>query len=423
MRRAVKNYTELIKAGKLGHKKINGILWPTLEFTNMLIDFQVNFVTTIWELENNILYRPVFFEGAKELVKQNLPSKASLSRHISSSHEIVKLIFKGCLFTENVYFFSSKVDFVFETSEEHKTEFLSSVNFMSSTLKGKLRFYNAAFKSYLKFDNTRFEKLIDFWNSTFNESIVFYKVDFLSTVVFAACRFNNNILFTYSLFKNKVIFRGATFYQGLDLSNALIDGDFNFFDIKLNNFNSVNHNNDESSYNLMIETGKSIPTINKRETFRIIKQYFYDNGDELKAVEFAKYEKETIKEITKQTRAYFGASKNSCNLYLRYTFEQFSLWLNKWSNDYKNSYLRGGLFTVGVCVLFSLLSYFSMKSHFDTHLDDLNLFFQYLNPVHKPIQLSCGVNSNTWLLLSETFGRIFIGYGIYQTIQAFRKLK
>ena len=40
-----------------------------------------------------------------------------------------------------------------------------------------------------------------------------------------------------------------------------------------------------------------IPTINKKETFRIIKQYFQNNGDDLEYVKYLGLEKKPIYEI------------------------------------------------------------------------------------------------------------------------------
>ncbi len=104
------------------------------------------------------------------------------------------------------------------------------------------------------------------------------------------------------------------------------------------------------------------------------------------------------------------------------------LWFNKWSNNYGKSYIRSILFTLIVPFPFFYLSILG-TNHFEFNynitgssiLEGLKYFIQFLVPTHKFNYIE--ENPNFMFYLFDFLGRIFVGYGIYQTIQAFRKFK
>lgn len=367
-------------------------------------DFDFNF-----DLRNNLI----------ELHKLKHPiNNGSTATNFSS---VKHYVFKNCKFS-----FELNIHETLETklTFEQNCEF-ADINFKDATIKENIRFYECKFNGNCDFENTKFLDLVDFWNSTFNKPILFYKTDFFSTTVFSACHFRENVLFTYSLFESKVIFRGATFSKGLDLSLAINSGEYNFFNMKLNNYISEKHSNEED-YTGMIESFK-IPTINKKETFRIIKQHFQSNGDDLEYVKYLKLEKKPIFEIISQNRKETKRS-NFWN-YLHHSFDLLSLGLNRISNNHRNSYLLGIVFTVVVGLFFFSLSLLSLPdfiiewepSNWEK-MDLWKVYLSFMNPTHD-IKLFNHYCPTGWTYFWQTWGRIFVGYGIYQTVQAFRKLK
>ena len=103
------------------------------------------------------------------------------------------------------------------------------------------------------------------------------------------------------------------------------------------------------------------------------------------------------------------------------------LWLNKWSNNFKTSWIRGVGFTLVANTLFFILvmicsKYWYLSFRWSDINETLYNWFTSLNPIHKPTDLK--VNGfNAFSYLFDALGRIFVGYGIYQTVQAFRKYR
>lgn len=330
-------------------------------------------------------------------------------------------IFDNCNFQDKI-----TLEGTFEKKLTFKNNcIVNGLDFDEVTFNNNIRFYECVFKQSCSFNNTKFNDLIDFWNSTFQIPILFYKTDFLSTTVFSACNFQENVLFTYSLFKEKTIFRGTIFDKGLDISLAINSGEYNFFNVTLNNFNSKRHLN-EADYSNMI-SNYTIPTINKKETFRIIKQHFESNGDDLEYVKYLKLEKKPIYEIVFQNL--IKTKLSQFWNYFHYLFDLFSLCLNKISNNNRNSYLLGILFTISVGLFFFTLTVLSFPDYYiefnpiKWNMDDFwKNYLIFMNPTHEVSSFD-DFHPTGWSYFWQTWGRIFIGYGIYQTVQAFRKLK
>lgn len=393
-------------------------------------------INNIEELQNFLLPKLVF-DYNQPFQFENIHFKFSLGNNFGELFKLKHLmdngsqstqfsmvnhyIFDNCRFDENVIVVGN-----FEKKVTFKNNCLiNGLNFDEATFNSNIRFYECTFTNTCSFDNTKFIDLIDFWHSTFKIPVSFYKTDFLSTTVFSACTFEENVLFTYSLFKDKVIFRGTTFVKGLDISLALNSGEYNFFNISLNNYVSKKHSK-EADYNEMI-SNCIIPTINKKETFRIIKQHFESNGDDLEYVKYLKLEKKPIFEIVTQNLVK-TKPKKFWN-YPHHIFDIISLGLNRISNNHRNSYLLGILFTIGIGLAFFSLSVISLPDYqfewnpFKWDMDEFwKNYLTFMNPTHDA-DLFDDFRPTGWTYFWQTLGRIFVGYGIYQTVQAFRKLK
>lgn len=106
-----------------------------------------------------------------------------------------------------------------------------------------------------------------------------------------------------------------------------------------------------------------------------------------------------------------------------------SLWLNKYSNNFGISWKRGVCFTITVWVIFFSI-FVMLRDGWGCHFiwADSN----YLNEAVSYLWLPSGLDklvlsdsscfiSNWFRILIFILGKILIGYGIYQTISAFRK--
>lgn len=224
-------------------------------------------------------------------------------------------------------------------------------------------------------------------------------------------------MFTYTKITNFILFTNTTFNEGLDLSLALITGNITYFNSKILSFK--NHYISEEKYNEAVEETGNIPIINKLETFRILKKHSKSNENNIQQLKFSKYELEAYNQTLKNSKDNFVDSK-------------LIFILNKISNNHNTSWILGVFFTVitsviffNLAILFSSNYCFLFEENCITHPDVLKDYFTFLIPTHKNSDLKIKANSTVPVLfyLVDILGRIFIGYGIYQTIQAFRKYK
>jgi hypothetical protein len=387
-------------------------------------------INSINELEK-FLYKSLYFDSGQPFIFRNINFKFDLGKNLLNLHplrhsskiestanmfsHIVYYIFDNCSFDEEII-----ISGVYPKRLIFNSCIIKGLDFNNSTFSENIEFNKCTFDNKCNFDNTTFNKSIEFCESVFKTPILFYRTDFINHAIFSECSFYENVLFTYSIFRDNIIFKGTTFHKGFDLSSSINSGKYNFFNITLNNFKSdVNLRNDVLSF--------VIPTVNKKETFRIIKQHFQSNGDDLEYVKYLKLEKKPIFEICfknlKETKI--------CNFwnYFHYSFELFSLSLNRVSNNNRNSYLLGILFTIIVGAIFFLFTVLSLPDYYfelNPYNWQMEIFYKYyldfMNPTHD-FNLFNNLKPNGCTYFWQTLGRIFIGYGIYQTVQAFRKLK
>lgn len=326
--------------------------------------------------------------------------------------------FKNCVFKENVKFpHTTKRD-----SSLADSTFEKNADFNNNTFEDNLRFYGTVFKGETDFNNTRFKKLADFWNAKFFSVTIFYKTDFLGTTVFSSTIFKENVLFTYSLIEKLAIFRGTVFEKGFDFSLAIIPGELSIFDIKVdyNAFKDVNDTDDVCQFADNVSKQGVITRKNKRESFRILKNKLNENQNNIDALDFAKFEMNSYSKQLEQN--VYKEGKEIQNLLLIY--------LNKFSSRHGTSWWRGVLFTFGIGLFFFYISIIA-TDNYSVGFSNINLidftscvkyFFTFILPTHS-INYLDAESPKVFYYLWDFLGRIFVSYGIYQTIQAFRKYK
>lgn len=299
--------------------------------------------------------------------------------------------------------------------------FTKLLSLRNSKLMGKIRFRKCNFNK-VDFHNTKFNDLADFWNCTFNEKTIFYKTDFLGNAVFSSATFRENVLFTYTLIDKLIIFRGTTFERGLDLSTAIITGTISYFDVLLKDFEAEKENGKEQ-YESFISKYAIIPLKNKKETYRILKNNYESLSNNSGSLEMKELEMKTLfKEV--KDKLIHGDFKNN--------FSEFVLLsLNRVSNNYGNSYLYGVIFTAIVALVFFYLSVINTSMFIfdrklciekDAFIEGLKYFWQFILPIHRFDYLG-DTKYGGGFYFFDFLGRVFVGYGVYQTIQAFRKHK
>lgn len=118
---------------------------------------------------------------------------------------------------------------------------------------------------------------------------------------------------------------------------------------------------------------------------------------------------------------------------LKFGAEKVLLFLNYISNNYGNSWARGLLFSITLYFVFFLIynasleiPFFEWKLHFTleetirTFNKSLLNYFKYIAS-YPNLQIEDRIISKWYGILNLILSRIFISYGIYQTIIAFRK--
>lgn len=116
-----------------------------------------------------------------------------------------------------------------------------------------------------------------------------------------------------------------------------------------------------------------------------------------------------------------------------FNFTKFNLWLNWISNDFGRDWVRGIFFTFGVGLLFFVLLLISTDRYqFGIPTIDWDLlpcFLKFMNPLRFfdfDLLFKSDAKFSTMQFIPGSYlwdflGRIFLAYGFYQTIQAFRR--
>jgi len=355
------------------------------------------------------------------------------------------LVIKNCDFKQSILFNNDAKNYYFNNCT------FDLINADDKTFSGKMRFHSCTFNKKLRLNNTVFKDLVDFWASTFIGKVIFYKVDFEKTTVFSISTFKDNVLFTYAKISEQAIFRGTTIEKGIDFSLAIIEGNLAIFDFTISDFPTKNGKLYKKQYESLVSEDGEIPQKNKRETFRIIKKQLADQKNTFDATKFSFLESKTFRKevwnrifppiISKETKTKWKGQRDINNLNWLQQFKRWLdawinyviLFLNRWSNRHGTSYAFGIVFTLIIGALFYYLSVTNTTKYdidyvFDWSIVKENVagYVQFLIPTHRFTYLDNfmeGYKLNPGFYIWDILGRIFIGYGIYQTIQAFRKYK
>lgn len=338
-------------------------------------------------------------------------------------------------------------------------EFKKCIYANDITFEENFRIYDSQIEK-LHFRNATFNGLADFWRTKFKQKTIFYKTDFNATVVFSMAEFYNNVLFTYSLLAGKSIFAKTEFKQGLDLSQAIISGNLQLFDIHFDNeaFNTEYFERSQKyDYQNAIDNDGIIPVENKVHTFQILRKAYEDVGNYADATKMRKMEKMAFRNynqnkigLPKPLKINIPKDENYIKSWLKEPFRAFKvlnfselksndgliLYFNRRSNKYRTSFWTGIWFTCRVVIVFSFLTlittcsfwhHLPYKGHTTFDIDAIEngvrFLINFFNPARKMNYLAALGPFLGIAYVFDFLGRIAVGYGIYQTVQAFRKFK
>jgi uncharacterized protein YjbI with pentapeptide repeats len=319
------------------------------------------------------------------------------------------------------------------------------------------------------FKGTVFEKDVNFKEARFYEDVFFLKSQFSGNANFEAVIFYGDAYFVRSTFSGDAnfyfvkfseasgIFMKASFFGYVNFKTSIFEKKANFRESFFGGNNAIFWGARFSIISLkgaIFENNSQLKgaSINKgdRETYRIIKHEFLKINNRIDALEYHK------REMKAYWRELFGIKKlpkkkwkiqklqilKIVDQYFSKFFpnklpEKFILIFNWLSTNYGTNWSRGVGFTLGTGLIFFLVlvsfllnePYFvwgweNWKEFWKVLDTGLEYYVQFLNPGHSfnfmkefkpsPKGVSYAV---------DAIGRIFVTYGYYQTIQAFRKYK
>ena len=290
---------------------------------------------------------------------------------------------------------------------------LSRFNIERVDFKGDFIFWKNIVSNYSAVRKTTFNNL-NAKDTDFGKEIIFEKIEFLgncsfekiknlsnTTIKFITCNFDKNVNFDFSkidfLDFKETYFKGVASFQDAVCNRISIDK--THFE-KAAFFNDFTINDVEKC---------------KLKTIRIIKNQLLKTENK---VDFSKYNSIEYNMLLQQEKLPFS--------------EKVLLLLNKKSNYYNTDWMLGLKFTIKVSLIFfaillfvnSIISSSSYPLNFNTNSNfaDVEMTLKY----YLKFIFSIGIKdeeiqSNGWLFLIFVFSKIFIGFGIYQTVQAFRK--
>jgi hypothetical protein len=390
--------------------------------------------------------------------------------------------FENCIFNDRVWFNNAKFN-IYEVHFEYsifKSEFNANNIVFIDDIKRipnfgpSITFYGAIFENKLSLSNIDFTRNCIFTGAKFGSSVEFINSNFRTIVIFENAQINGNILFAVNNAReekaetttkniiNKIWFNKSNISGRIDIERCEIDefessfmgiksgAVFRVYESSIQSLNLTSiHNNgalilennganiQEMTLKSAINTGMieventNIQIIKERKTARLLKDSALKCGNSIDALEFRKKEMELLKNETTGNK--WGS--------------RLLLWFNEISNKHNTDWIRGVKFTIVCWIGFYLL--FLITSRPDqiyalftgqpvtwTCSLDIANGINYLWSLNFLETLSMWVNINFnvvwWLFILKVIqllivasiyiiGKIAIGYGIYQTISAFRK--
>ena len=374
----------------------------------------------------------------------------------------------GCEFKDKINFSNCH----FRNIEISATHFHETVDIRLCNFREEIIFQNIDFKREIIFNKDRFTKSVLFQNcilcDAFSLSAISSWEDCpLPSFIFKSIRIEKTFTLDFELLRkmkylSKPPFKNLT--ECISFENCSFENTSNTIlnhiygsENSIINFDQANIMGNLVLQNIQMEqismentivTGDisivdsvKFQKVGGRHSACLLKNEMLKINDKINFLEYKKFEmQEYKKSLTKQLHKLPTFSKKTNYIYC----ELFLLWLNEHSNDFGRNWFRGIIFTTICGFVFYLLFLIPY------HLDKIILLFSQSGPILWPIGIDiANLFSYFWLLnflgplsqwiesldfhlwwtwpqvflgaLIYLLGKIAIGYGIYQTIAAFRK--
>ncbi|WP_233900481.1 pentapeptide repeat-containing protein [Tenacibaculum piscium] len=325
--------------------------------------------------------------------------------------DIFEINFNNCTFKKEIRLISCNF---LDNVSFMNCEFKECLDLNNSKFKENIRFHDTIFHQSSFFENTTFHKLVDFYRAKFIENQQFHLTDFLDRAIFSNVIFKKQIQFLYNRVKSSTIisFENAEFISALDISRSNFKCQLHFWNTKVNDnpkeywlYSSDSITKEELNINEALKR--------MRESFRIIKNELKVSGNIINSLGFHKSEMQIYHRELKE----FKGSNWSDRIILKFS---------EISNNYGTKWQKGLTFTLLSGLIFYVLFLILISDNLQFELSKesigktLKHYFEFLNVTNwnfKPF----GISDFNYAYVILFIGKIFIGYGYFQTIQAFRK--
>lgn len=344
----------------------------------------------------------------------------------AKNHKFLKEVsFEDAYFNEHSSFINCKFQDIVKFGEFKSfisfggTHFFSECIFDEIEFGGYVGLNDCTFHKFLDLSNIRFQRALSINGSTFKKGVTVENSDFKDKVNAweLTCKEEFNA--------NWADFRGKLNMTECDLSHSICDfygANFEdnayFYKTDFQELELTNSVIDRGVFFLGSEIKKS-----NRETFRIVKNSFLEQNNKIEANnykqrELVAYTIEVLFDIFRKGKPFKSRLLSIGNF--------FVLGMNFISNNFGQSWFLGLTFTLTTTLLFFSImlgtSEVDFVFDFSNKSETINYFFQFLNITnwdYSPYGLNLSNHKYGYTLLF--IGRIFISYGYYQAIQAFRK--
>lgn len=290
----------------------------------------------------------------------------------NSTFEINKCTFKNSISIDHLSF-QEKLDLkIYNSTFKNKCTF--NINFNAKDNKLNFRIDGCHFLESTYFEN---------FHNALNSTLYIANSNFMKYVDFEQFRINN-LTIEKTIFSDNISFQKSV-YNAIKLDKVAFEKYAWFNDIKIENYD--------------------------RSTISTIKQHLINTHNQIDYLRFKSFE----------LIAYDKEKGKDCK-------DRIILFFNKHSNYFGLDWTRGlgfiGYTGFAFYLLFLITYAIAMKNtiYFPKTVEDFCVgYLKFLNPISLSQSPIKDAEEHIFPLLSFLIGRIFISYGIYQTIQAFRK--
>ena len=323
--------------------------------------------------------------------------------HFAKSAVFTNCHFQDAVFSEAIFGDTALFDeaHFYNATEYYNTLYHKTANYKKSSFHGIVGFNEIHAKGNIDFEEAEFNGGGTFIEAVFDKRACFKRLNVVGGFDFFSATFKSEAVFDDSDFTSRDSNRGL-----LSLRSSKFEGLLDMSRCTIDNLDLVGTRIQSGLF-----LGSNIRSDN-RETYRIIKDSYEKANNRVEALHYHALEMNMLLGETKP-----------------FSKDWWILSLNKWSSNHGTDWRRGVLFTLTVALLFFSAYMFFRGSRlcFEIVCIDrfLSQYFAFIFPIRElkteMIDLDKG---GAWaMILSDLLGRIFIGFGIYQTITAFRKFR